>query len=787
MKSLSQSISLLSLLLLLAFSVQAQELTQTIRGTVIDQDTRQPIIGANAIVVDSDPLLGATTDVNGEFMIQDVPVGRVSVAVTYLGYQERLFPNLIVNTAKEVVLRVEMVESVHRMKEVVVTYQQKKTETKNEMALVSSRPFTVEETSRYAGAINDPARMVSAFPGITGNAAGSNEIVVRGNSPKGVLWRLEGVEIPNPNHFSDEGSTGGPINALNSTMLANSDFFTGAFSPQYGNAYSGVFDMYLRNGNNQKREYTFQANTVGLDFTLEGPFKKGYEGSYLLNYRYSSLALLDNLGLVDYGGVPKYQDLSFKINLPTKTIGRFSLFGLGGNSSIFTELEDDDVTDLIVEQTDVKADLGVVGLNHTFLLGDRTYLKSYVAFSQNGSDIVTDRRGEDDAFYSFQDSRLKKYATRFSSNLHHKFNARNKLQTGFIYTRYDYDFSYREFNYDTDQLETLLNSEDHTGLWQVYGSWKHRFNDRLQMVGGMHVQYFTFNDSYSLEPRLSMDWQVHPKHRLFAGFGIHSRLSSIPEYLAHDDGSNGERNYFNQDLELPKARHYVIGHDYQINEHTHLKTELYYQDLYDVPVGADAGSTFSILNDLGSFNTEPLINGGKGRNLGAELTLERFLANGYYYLLTASLYDSEYQAQDGIWRDTRFNGGFATNVLMGKEWNLSSRKPGKKKTLGVNTRFLMYGGLNFTPIDLEASQLAGQEIRLDDMPFSQAGDDVLRLDFSISYNINRPETTQILKLEVQNVTSNSALVEQYYNNFGGKIVEINQLPVLPVIFYGLSF
>jgi hypothetical protein len=761
----------LAILLIFSFTlfneISAQELTQTIRGAVLDQDTRQGIIGASVVILGSDPLQGTTTNVNGAFSVEGVGVGRVNLAVSYLGYQERVIPNILVTTAKEVVLEIQLVESVQQLKEVVVLYRQKKTETRDEMALASARAFTVEETSRYAGAINDPARMVSAFPGITGNAAGGNEIVVRGNSPKGVLWRLEGVEIPNPNHFSDEGSTGGPINALNSTMLANSDFFTGAFAPSYGNAYSGVFDIYLRNGNNQKREYTFQANTVGLDFTLEGPFKKGYEGSYLLNYRYSSLDLLDNLGLVDYGGVPKYQDLSFKVNLPTNTAGRFSLFGLAGNSSILSELEDEDIAGLIVERTDVKANMGVIGLNHTLLLGDRTYLKSYVALSKNGSQLEGERRAGDDTFYESLDSKLDKYATRFSMNLHHKMNARNKLQTGFIFTRYQYDFNHQSFDYDAQALETLLSAKDHTGLWQGYGSWKHRINDQVQLVGGLHVQYFTFNDSYSIEPRLSFDWQVHPKHRLFAGFGIHSRLSAIPEYLAQDGGENGERTYFNQDLELPKARHYVLGHDFQFNAHTHLKTELYYQDLYDVPVGAEPGSTFSILNDIGSFSTEPLINQGRGYNYGVEFTLERFLEKNFYYLLTASIYNSKYQAADEVWRDTRFNGNYATNLLVGKEYVLKS-KNNKEKTLGFNTRLLRYGGLRYTPIDLEASRVAGKEVRLDALPFSEKGDDVMRLDVSIVYRINRPKTTQTLKLEIQNASNHDALVDQYYNNYGGK-------------------
>lgn len=786
MKAVFQILIILILLGFVAVSSKAQDLTQTVRGTILDQDSRQPIIGAHIFIIDSDPVLGTVSDIDGNFKLEKVPIGRTDLGVSFIGYEEKLISNLLITSAKEVVLEIEIVESVLKMDEVVVTYEQKKTETANEMALVSARAFTVEETSRFAGSFNDPARMVASYAGVSGNASGTNEIIVRGNSPKGVLWRLEGVEIPNPNHFASEGSTGGPINALNSTMLANSDFYTGAFPAEYGNAYSSVFDIQLRNGNNDQREYTFQAGILGIDFTAEGPFSKDYNGSYLVNYRYSTLALLDNLNVVDYGGVPKYQDMSFKVNLPTEKMGRFTFFGLAGNSNILSELEEDDETKLVVERHDVQSELGVIGLNHTYLINDKTYFKSSFSISENGSGVDGERRGSNDAFFQSLDSKLTKYVGRLSGALHHKFDARNKLQVGVNYNQYHYDFTHQEFNYEINALQTYVSSNDQTDLWQAYSSWKHRFNEKLEAVGGLNLQYFTFNNSHSLEPRFSLSWQFQPKHRLFGGFGVHSRLATITEYLVYDEDESGQRNYFNENLELPKARHYVIGHDFQLNTNIRLKTEFYYQDLYDVPVGAEEGSTFSILNDVNLFTLEQLTNAGKGRNFGMELTLERFLDRGYYYLITASLYDSKYQAADGVWRDTRFNGRYVANVLGGKEFALKS-KPGKQKTLGIHTRVLMYGGAYFTPIDLEASRLAGEEIRMDDQPFSQQGGDVFRLDLNFSYQINRPKTTQTLKLEIQNLSSHDALVEQYYNHYSGKIVEIRQLPMLPVLFYGLSF
>src|SRR5690554_5569871 len=366
-------------LMLLSCMLRAQSLTQTVRGRVTDQDSRIPLPGVNVVIVGSDIFQGSSTNEQGEFRLENVAVGRVILKISYIGYKEKLLSNLLITSGKETILEIEVQESLINMDEVVITADQNKSQIANEMALISARGFTVEETKRYAGSFNDPARMVSGYAGVTSDASGDNAIIVRGNSPKGIQWRLEGIDIPNPNHFSDEGATGGPINALNSIMLANSEFYTGAFAPEFGNALSGVFDMRLRKGNNEQREYSASVGILGTEATLEGPFKRGGGSSYLLNYRYSTLTLLNDLGLVTFGGIPKYQDLSFKVHVPTKFIGTFSLFGLGGKSSIVEE----EFADELVEKGDYKANMGVLGITQYWPLGSKTFLQNSVSLSQN--------------------------------------------------------------------------------------------------------------------------------------------------------------------------------------------------------------------------------------------------------------------------------------------------------------------------------------------------------------------------------------------------------------------
>lgn len=211
----------------------------------------------------------------GYFFLPNVPVGRHDIEIRCIGYEPAILKEVLVGSSKEVVLDIHLQENLLELKEVTVKPTLNKTEPLNSMAIAGGRMLSVEEASRYAGGMDDPARLVSSFAGVTANV-GNNGIVVRGNAPKFLQWRMEDVEIPNPNHFADVTSFGGGgLTALSSQVLGNSDFFTGAFPAEYNNALSGVFDMYLRNGNNTRYEHTALISFLGIEAASEGPFKKG--------------------------------------------------------------------------------------------------------------------------------------------------------------------------------------------------------------------------------------------------------------------------------------------------------------------------------------------------------------------------------------------------------------------------------------------------------------------------------------------------------------------------------
>lgn len=770
-----------SSLVLVMITTHAQQIQQTVRGTIVDQDSQMPLTGATVVVAGSTPLIGATTDLEGRFRIPGVPVGRVTLKISFIGYEDRTIPNLLVGSAKEEIIDVTLAESVNKLEEIVVTGTVKG-EVQNEMAISSAHTFSVEETSRYAGSFDDPARMVVAFAGVNGDAEGNNDIIVRGNSSKGILWRLEGIAIPNPNHFSAEGSTGGPINALSSKMLSNSDFFTGAFAPEYGDATSGVFDMKLKRGNNERREYTAGISTLGLDITAEGPFKEGGRSSYIANYRYSALDLLDKAGIVDFGGVPRYQDLSFKIQLPANNKHNFALFGLGGLSGIDTEEKEDDV---LTGKFNGKNQLGVLGASHTWQMNEDMYLKSSLAAtgSDNSFKFVVPNDG--DGFDERERGNIGKSSLIAATTFNYKINTRHKIETGLILTRLNFNMNTYDWDAEQGKLVNELSDKGHSSTLQAFTTWKYRLSESVTMINGVHYLQFALNNNYSIEPRLAMKWAMTERQSFNIGVGLHSKLEGVSTYLAKQYADDGTFIQPNKDLEISKAAHFVIGYDNQIAANTNLKIETYYQHLYDVPIENSTETSFSLLNQTDGYTMRNLVNEGTGKNYGVELTLERYLHNGFYYMSTVSLFRSLYAAKDGVERKSAFDNNYVTNLIGGKEFSVGNAA--KHKVLFVNAKLAVIGGKRYSPINLEESIEAGTEVTDELNPFSRKGDDIFRTDFSIGLRRNRKRITTELKLDIQNALNSQTVVGEYYSDQTKSVHQSTQLGLLPTLSYKISF
>ncbi|HET8963124.1 MAG TPA: TonB-dependent receptor [Chitinophagales bacterium] len=785
----SQKYGALIIALVLQIATYSQTLTQTIRGTVVDKASQVTLPGATVVLINANPPVGVNTDEDGKFQLNGVPVGKQSINVKFLGYKEISLSDLSINSGKELVLTLQMEEDIQAMNEVVVTDQVQKNKPLNEMSTMSTRTFSVEETQKFAAAANDPLRMALAFAGVVSGGDFNNMISIRGNSPNGLLWYMEGVEIPNPNHFSNVGTSGGGISILSSQLLGNSDFSTGAFAAEYGNALSGVFDLKLRKGNSRKQEYTFQLGVLGADVSTEGPFKKGYDGSYLFNYRYSTLSILGKLGIPLGDAITNFQDFSLNISLPTKKLGTFGVFGFGGLSEQKSTPEKDSVQwkedEYLRHDNRFSSNTGAMGFTNMKLFRNQSYLRTALVLSGTQNSYTDKEMLKDySSFNELYEQRYTQTKLTFSSTYTQKINAKNNVRTGVIINQLQYNFLQRE---DTDSLNMVekINVKGNTQTAQLFFQWNYKLSPKLTTNIGMHYFRFFLNGSNSLEPRASLKYELSSRNCFTVGYGLHSQLQPLGVYFAKQQHEDNTFTTPNRNLEFSKAHHLVVGYDFSINAFSHLKTEAYYQHLFNIPVSMDKTSTYSMINSTDGYNTEPLINKGLGRNAGIELTYERFMHKNLYYLLSVSVFDSKYKAPDNNWYNTLFNTNYATSFTAGKEWTLSEKR--KNRIIGFNLKSIYVGGMRFTPIDLPASLLSDETKYDKSQTFSKKNPDYWRLDLRVSIKRNFRKLTSTVALDIQNATNRKNVGGQYFDSYTGEVKYWYQTPLLPILSYRLEF
>jgi hypothetical protein len=747
-----------------AANASSTELMQTVKGKVVDKESRSPLANVSITLTGASTTKGVITDSSGLFSLK-LPVGRQSLLFTYVGYQEQVVADVEVISGKETFLTIGLQESAEKMKAVVVSAADRKDRTLNSMATVSAQMVTPEDASRYAAGYNDPARMVSALAGVLSGGNGRNNIIVRGNSPAGLLWRLEGIEIPAPNHFSrGQGDGGGLFNLVGSNMLANFDFFTGAFPAEYGNALAGIMDLNLRKGNSDKAEYGIQAGVIGSEISLEGPLSKNKKSSYLLNYRYGNLQFLNKAGIIHLPNdqkPPVFQDMGLHVNLPTSKAGEFALFGIGGASTTGYYSTKDSM--LWRHDPDARLDkneyhkLGVLGIKHTLLLRNKkTNLQSILAYSYQSDRQVNN---ELDNTYSFKpkDSGQYNYSIlRFTTTLNHKFNAASVIRTGVIYSQYFFNiFATKPDRNGVSQ--PFLNEHGNTASIQAFFQWKYRLLPRLEVNSGVHATAFLLNNNYVIEPRFGAKWRTGSTSVISYGFGMHSRIEPISMYFAKTIDAGGAVSQANLNLKLTQAMHHVLGYSQSLTKNLRIKAELYYQYLYHVPVVDNVSSTYSILNNLYGITDSAYTSKGKGYNKGIELTLEKSFSDNYYLLLTGTVYDSKYKPANGQTYNTRFNTNYLVNALAGKEFKTGRFK---QNVFSINFRATTHGGFRYSPG--EAAQNSNGLTYFTfpaEKTYSQHTGRYMRYDAGFKFRKNNRRYSWILSLDVQDITNRQNVLE----------------------------
>jgi len=782
---------LTSYLLLYTASLSGQPiLRQSIKGVVLDQQTQSPLPGATIILVDSDPLVGSISDEYGQFKLMDIPIGTHRIKVSFIGYSPFESSDITVNSGKESTVTVYLKETVFTAKEIEIRGNYDKYQPINRMATVSVRSFSVDETFRFAGSYNDPARMAQNFAGVTSGMDNRNDIIIRGNSPMGLQWRLDDMEIPNPNHFAAVGTTGGPVTILNNNLLTNSDFFTGAFPAQFGNTMAGIFDLRLRTGNSDKREYWFEVGWNGLEFGTEGPFSKGSSSSYLFAYRYSMLQLISYLG-IDLNLVPQYQDLNLKFTFPTKKAGTFSITGMGGisNIEIFDSEKPQDKWMFPDYGEDLAngSDLGVLGLTHQILISPRTRLKNmvYVVGSlvhtaiDTFSNVVTTPS-------PWAGERSEEVKGAWSSQIFHKFSARNSLEAGFFADYYWMSYSDSmmwkgSFLVNTDTREQM-------GFLRAYIQWKHDFSDRFSMTSGLSGSLLMLNNSRALEPRFGFDWIINKRHSLNFGTGLYSQMQPRVIYFVLVHQPDGTITQPNLSMDFTRSWQVALGYNYLLTENLRFKVETYYQLLYNIPVKRSIPE-YALINQgheffIGRQYADSLINLGSGVNYGLEFTFERFFKKNYYYLLTASLFNSTYLGYDESTRNTAFNVNYVLNAVGGYELVMGKRKWG---VMSFGLRGTMAGGNPYVPYDVSATVASGEPIPDWSHSYDPQYPAYKRIALRFGIKRNMPKFSLEFLLDLQYRTNYTNIALQRINPKTGEIRYYFKMAFFPMGTWRIQF
>ncbi|MBC8032685.1 MAG: TonB-dependent receptor [Chitinophagaceae bacterium] len=789
-----------SLLVLLCIFLHMESTAQsgTITGIITDKITEKPIEGATVSL--SDRTKNAISGKDGSFRITSVPVGRQTILVSYVGYESTSIPNLDVTTGKDLFLTIGIAESFNKLETVVVKASSGKDVAINKLAAVSARQFSVEEVSRYSGGRSDVARLVANFAGVSAPDDSRNDIVIRGNSPVGLQWRIEGIPIPSPNHFSTLGTTGSPVSALNPHVLKNSDFITSAFPAEYGNAIGGIFDLGFKSGNKAKHEYTVGVGAyTGLEAMAEGPMGKR-NGSYVIAGRYSIAQFLGSSGGTT--APPIYTDLSLNINFGKSKLGDFSLFGIGGYAEIDLigkDAREDDLFAFKDEDGFPKSGFSVIGLKHTIPVGANSYIKTTVGGSYSFNTIDNFR------YFDYQTPRENKLTNidienntrRFSvsSFFNSRISSQFNIRTGLLLENYRLNATLltREQQPDDDgdgypDFNNIIDNKGSFTILQPYAQGQYRLTPSLTFSAGIHTQYFSLNDQLVAEPRGSLSWAFNAKNTISFGYGLHHQNVAEPLLFLNED-VNGELVQTNKELKLVRSNHYVAGYDTRLGDKWRGKLEVYYQQI-DKAAIENTISGYSSLTEGAEFifstDKSSLVSKGTGFNRGVELTLEKFYSRGYHLLFTSSVFESKYKGSDGVERNSPFNNRFVVNVLGGKEFRTGKVK---KNVFSIDTKITTSGGRHFTPIDLLASNTAGYEVKQVGQEYNEQYKNYFRMDlkFSMKLNHRSKKTFHQFYIDLQNITDNDNTFRNQYNRLTGRIDVLSQIGFAPDFGYRYQF
>lgn len=763
---------------LLGYVVIAQVSSLNYTGQLLDEYSHSPVDGAIVRLTNDVHSFETITNSDGVFVFSEVPAGAYQIVFQSLGYQVKTVAEIQINTGVPRPQAFTLVPHPESLQQVVVKAESRARSTESVNSIYT---LTVEETFRFPGTFYDPARLATHYAGVINENDQANNLVIRGNTPNGLGWYLEGVEIVNPNHLSNAGTvndrssqSGGGVNILSAQMLDNSTFLTGAFPAFYGNATSGIFDMRLRDGASDQTHFTAQLGLLGLDAALEGPLGKNKDNSYLLNYRYSTIGLLSKMG-VDLGDEAiNFQDFSFHLKWKLDKGARLSLFGMGGVSENIFEAPELEMRDDFKDEQNINFDsrMAASGIRYENTRWDHT-----LAYSGYRHFRKSDLSNMFLQFVPFENDEVSEQRLGIHSRRKIKLKTGGTAALGIRANLLDYDILNETFAPRTPARHE--NSKDGY-LFQLYGNVKKVLSRFLQVQIGLHNTYFTINNSLAVEPRFGLSYQGSPKNEFGFSYGLHSR---IPPPQALLIASRTGRD--NSDLSFIRSHHFVLSHNYLLTNHSKLITELYYQRLFNVPIAPGSSRSLSPINSLDYIGPENLVSEGTGSNLGLEITYQQYFSNSTYFLLNGTIYDSKYTGGDGIQRNTRYNGKYGFNLTGGKEFSWQSKRG--IKTVGLNLRGTYFGGFWESPIDIANSVFEFRTVYQESDAYSIQLPDFYKIDFRIYYKRIKTKYTSMLGLDLLNATNRKNIAYHYFDLRSNEVKTKYHLGLIPNLSYRIEF
>lgn len=715
----------------------------TITGYVVDARTEEPLIGVTVRIVDTS--LGAITDFDGYFSITEVETSTYALEATYVGYQSEVKYNIVVKSGGIPDVNFELEEAIEELGEVVIVANPFE---KLEETPLSIQRLSAEEVATYPGGNNDIAKVVQSLPGVSGSIGGfRNDVIIRGGAPNENVYYLDGIEIPNINHFATQGSAGGPVGLLNVSFFEGVTLSTSAFGAQYDNVLSGVLQFDQRNGNNRDFKTNIRVSSSEAALTFEGPlFKKQKETSntsFIASVRRSYLQLL--FQAIGLPFLPDYWDYQYKLTHKIDDYNELIVTGIGSVDDISVNVPDE----FDPEQQAILDQIPIIQQQ------SNTAGMSWKRRFKDGSGFMLTTLSNNRLFNNFRQFEDNENQTGlFLQN--ESVEMETKLRYAVTRFRGDWVFAYGTVFQRADYAnatENLVNnfSYDNSLNFYRYGFFgqasRKFFKERLSISGGLRIDGNTFMETgnefwRTISPRFSASFALDEARKWNLNVSV-GRYYKIPPYTILGF-QNQMGVYENSNTAYIQSDHIVAGLEYLVTPSARISMEGFYKQYDNYPISlTDSVSLANLGGDFSVLGNEPVASIGLGRTFGLELLYQKKFTNNFYAILAYTLYRSEFTGFDpdeyisSSWDNGQlltFTGGYR----FGNNWEISAR-----------VRYL--GETPYAPVDLVATQAAYPSIVRD---YSQQGtvtlDPFNQTDIRLDKKWNFSGFTLNLFFEVQN-------------------------------------